>query len=487
MGSAALGRPARAEEGRPPNVLFIAIDDLRPELGCYGAPFARSPHIDRLAADGIAFTRAYCQQAVCSPSRTSLLTGRRPDTTRVYDLRTHFRRHLPDIDTLPQHFEQQGYHAQSFGKIYHGGLDDPPSWSAPAWFPQAPLYGPGQAQAERLADEARAQSGRPVPRRKGKPRRGPKQLSWMALDCEDHELPDGAIAREAAAAMRRLKDRPFFLAVGFYKPHLPFVAPRRYFDLYDDTTFPLPEFPKPPKGAPPLALTNSGELRQYADIWKYRDGPLDKAKTLELIRAYHAATSYVDAQVGRVLDELDRLGLRDNTVVVLWGDHGWHLGDHGLWCKHTNFERAANAPLIFRAPGVGRRGAACGALTEFVDVYPTLCELCGLPLPEGLEGVSLVPLFHDRHRAWKKAAFSQYPRTLRDVGRVMGHTLRTKRFRFTEWSAPGKDFRTLELYDYVRDPLETVNLASDPDHARVATALAELLHQGWRAALPPGR
>lgn len=498
-GSALLqGAPAgvSAAEKRKYNVLFIAVDDLRPQLGCYGDPVVISPNIDRLAADGVLFNRAYCQQAVCSPSRTSLLTGRRPDTTKVYDLNTHFRLNLPNVVTLPQHFKEHGYHTQSFGKIYHGGLDDPVSWSEPSWFPSAATYHTEESLAVLKELAERRQQGSRQKRRGDqvlmrdpkssiplKVRRTyrPRGPSWEAPDIGDSELRDGEIAEAAIETLRKVKDKPFFLAVGFLKPHLPFIAPKKYFDLYPDDKIPLASNPFPPKGAPKFALTNWGELRNYSDI--PNSGPLSESKAMELIKGYYAAASFTDAQIGRVINELDRLGLREDTVIVLWGDHGWHLGDHGLWCKHTNFENAVHSPLIFSAPGLKKPGIKTDALAEFVDIYPTLSDLCGLPLPKGLEGTSLVPLFDNPDRPLKKAAFSQYPRNITGVGGGMGHSIRTDRYRLTEWTVPEKGFGAIELYDHLKDPDENVNVADLPEYASVVKELTELLHAGWRGAL----
>jgi arylsulfatase A-like enzyme len=472
------------------NVLFIAVDDLRPELGCYGKTGIHSPNIDRLASSGIVFERAYCQQAVCSPSRTSLLTGLRPDTTRVYDLQTHFRLNLPDVVTLPQQFKLHGYHTQSLGKIYHGGLDDPRSWSAPSWHPsKATWHKPESLAALRAAKDKFSKDGSirrntVVQRddstglvlklqRKGRRALGP---SWEDPDLSDSELSDGAIADQAIETLREIKDRPFFLAVGFLKPHLPFIAPKKYFDLYPPDAVRTADNPYPPSDVPAIALHNFGELRSYSDI--PGKGPVSDDKARELVRAYYAATSFVDAQIGRVIDELDKLGLRDNTIIILWGDHGWQLGEHGLWCKHTNFEVAARVPMILSVPG-RTPGLRSRALVEFVDIYPTLCELCRVPLPEGLEGLSMVPLLDNPDRPWKSGAFSQYPR-----GKVMGHSLRTDRYRYTEWTEPGQKAVGIELYDHEHDPAENVNLAGHPDQQQRIRALSKQLRAGWQAALP---
>jgi arylsulfatase A-like enzyme len=486
-----LPSPAVAEER--PNVLFIAVDDLRPELGCYGVPVIQSPNIDALARRGTVFTRAYCQQAVCNPSRASLLTGRRPDTTRVYGNGTHIRRALRDVVTLPQHFKGHGYHTQAFGKVFHMGMDDPASWSVPLTRAMTPMYVDETAEAA-WRDEIRRRYTPEAFRRRasqidpdrgivlqlgsggGGVHRGP---AWEAPDVSDDALMDGQTANQAVEALRRIRNKRFFLAVGFFKPHLPFVAPKKYFDLYPPEKLRLAENPHPPEDVPKIALHNSGELRgQYTDVPK--SGPVPDAKARELIRGYYAATTYVDAMIGRVLDELDRLGLRQKTVVVLWGDHGWQLGEHGLWGKATNFEAATRSPLIFSAPGQKHLGATTDTLAEFVDIYPTLCDLCGLPIPEGLEGSSLAPAIDDPNRPWKQAAFSQYPR-----GKAMGHSLRTDRYRYTEWAVPGEKPTAIELYDHQHDPQENVNLAGRPENKDLVTELSRMLRAGWRAALPP--
>lgn len=488
--------PGKAEEtaARKLNVLFIAVDDLKPELGCYGASHIKSPHIDALAAEGILFERAYCQQAVCSPSRTSLLLGRRPDTTRIYDLQTHFRKTLPDVVTLPQFFKNHGYHVQGLSKIYHGGLDDPRSWSVPHWNPGGPGYGKPETLAALAEESARLRRERGpasevlerdpqtgIVLRRTAPKWRARGPAWEDPDVADDALPDGKTTNEAIRILKEVRDRPFFLAVGYLKPHLPFVAPKRYFELYPREEIALAPNPNPPKNCPPIALTSWGELRAYKDI--PAQGPLSDEMARDLIRAYYASVSYVDAQVGRLMEALETFGLKSNTIVVLWGDHGWHLGDHGLWCKHTNFESATRAPLILRVPGQRIPGAKTQALVEFVDIYPTLCELCGLPLPEGLEGTSMAPLLDDPERPWKTAAFSQYPR-----GSVMGYSMRTERFRYTEWRPrKGDQPAAVELYDHQADPREDANLADEPELREVRRQLREQLEAGWRAAVPPIR
>lgn len=469
--------PFLPESGAKPvetrrNVVFIAVDDLRPALRCYGDQTARTPNIDRLARRGTLFNRAYCQQAVCGPSRASLMTGRRPDTIEVWDLATHFRKTTPDVVTLPQHFKQHGYHSQCVGKIYHGkkALQDSPSWSAPEKF-NVPVK----------REQYVLQKNRP----------GEKSGKMAACECADvpdNAYWDGKIADEAVRALEKNRDKPFFLAVGFMKPHLPFSCPKKYWDLYDRNSIAPPANPEKPAGAPQIALHDSVELRGYTDI--PNKGPLSSEKIAELRHGYYACVSYTDAQIGKLLDALDRLDLSRNTVIALWGDHGWHLGEHALWCKTTNFELDTRVPMIVAAPGRERAGAKTDALVEFVDIYPTLVELCGLPMPKGLEGVSVAPLLNNPNLPWKKAAFSQFPRPwfYKKQPAVMGYTIRTRRHRYTEWI----DFKTRkvlarELYEHPNDSGETVNLADKPEHAQEARRLSKMLHAGWRAALPQQR
>lgn len=468
LGSSAAATFAAEPAGKY-NVLMIAVDDLRPTFGCYGHPEIKTPNLDALAAGGTLFERAYVMQAVCSPSRTCLLTGLRPDTTKVYDLQTHFRKHLPDIVTLPEHFKNHGYHTQAVGKVYHSSLDDKQSWSAPTWDPR---NSPEIRDAKGEATKAKSASKRAVNQETG---RGP---AWESLDVADEQLGDGLSAKRAVELLNELKDRRFFLAVGFYKPHLPFVAPKRYYDLYPLETIRLPTNMFPPKNATKYSLTSFGELRSYADV--PQQGPIGDEQARELIRGYYAATSYTDAQIGRVLDELTNLGLDETTVVCMWGDHGWKLGEHAGWCKHTNFEDDTHAPLIFRVPDQQRPDAKTPALAEFVDVYPTLAELCGLPTPEGVEGTSLAPLIAEPDRPWKQAAFSQYPR-----GDVMGYSMRTDRYRYTEWQnkKSGK-VEARELYDHETDPAENDNVADSDANRELVAKLSEQLKAGWRAALP---
>lgn len=462
-----LAGQAFAQPKPRPNVLFFAVDDLRPELTCYGAKTILTPNIERIARDGMVFLRAYCQQAVCSPSRSSLMTGARPDTTKVWDLVTHFRDAMPTQPTIAEHFKNNGYFVQGMGKIFHGGYDDPRSWSVPWQAPQAVTY--ASPDHEKKADtQARA--------KQGKAPRGP---AYEGADVPDNTFRDGKTAELAVATLRELskKPQPFFLAVGFSKPHLPFIAPKKYWNLYDPKEIKLASNPYRPKGAPEYALTTSGELRNYAGIPAQGPMPDDLARNLK--HGYYAAASYMDAQVGKVLNELDRLGLRKNTIIVLWGDHGWKLGEHGEWCKHSNVENDTNAPLLMSAPGMKQAGKRTRALVEFVDIYPTLAELAGLPLPAHLEGVSFKPLLDNPERKWKSAAFSQYPR-----GKIMGYSMRTDRYRLTVWVARDDHAKveTIELYDHQTDPQENTNVAqSQPE---TVNTLMPQWKKGWRGAKP---
>ncbi|MEQ8791444.1 MAG: sulfatase [Pirellulaceae bacterium] len=461
-----------------PNVLFIAVDDLRTELGCYGAEHIKSPHIDALAQTGTTFLRAYCQQAVCSPSRTSLMTGLRPDSTGVYDLVTHFRTNVPDVVTLGQHFKQNGYHAVSMGKIYHGGYDDPPTWSEPARKPKGGAgYVTQQNQeliaAKRAEAKQRGLKGRALSR-------AARGTAVESADVPDAAYTDGAVAELAVDTLRELSKReePFFLAVGFVKPHLPFNAPKKYWDLYDPAKIELAANPFPPKSVTPYSLTNSGEIRVYEGIPAKDDISQEQARRLK--HGYYACVSFTDANVGKLLDQLEKLGLTDDTIVVLWGDHGWKLGEHNAWCKHTNFENDARAPLIIRAPGQKSPGEKSSALVEFVDIYPTICDLAGLDQPDHLEGSSAAKLLDAPAMPWKPAAFSQYPR-----GSVMGYSMKTDRYRFTAWKdkKTGKVMAT-ELYDHEHDPAENENLAGLSANADLVARLQKQLDAGWRKAKP---
>ncbi|QDU39506.1 Arylsulfatase [Maioricimonas rarisocia] len=511
-----------------PNVLFIAIDDLRPELGCYGSEIAVSPRLDALAADGLLFERAYCQQAICRPSRASLMTGARPDTTGLYHNYVALRELQPDILTLPQHFRAHGYETVYCGKIFHqGDTDEEFSWSREPvrWLkdvkrPRGPYALPenNRMKAENL-QEMLAKYGEAARRGLAS---GP---AYENADVPDHAYIDGYETLRAIATMKEMVaagDKPFFLALGFKKPHLNWTAPKKYWDMYDPADIPVAEQTDAPENGAAMGLHASFELRTRAGIPKIGDFDPELSRTL--MHAYLACVSYVDAQIGRMLDALEEAGVRENTIVIVWGDHGWHLGDMGVWGKATNYEIATRVPLIIWTPDMGSRGATTDALVELVDMYPTLCELAGLPIPNHVEGHSFVRLLDDPHQSWKKAAFSQYPnpalrewaanplsnemretwfgpliqeveqRILRQQGEtwdrdlfeqhLMGYTMRTDRYRLVVW----KDRRTpdaepiyVELFDHQNDPHETRNVAAS--RPELVKELIRQFDAGWKAAL----
>lgn len=461
------------------NVLFVAVDDLRPELGCYGHPQIKSPNIDALAKQGLRFDRAYCQYALCNPSRSSLLTGRRPDSIRIYDLATFVRTHEPDVVTLPQLFKQNGYESCSIGKIFHvtnGNHEDEASWSTPAW--QSPKD--DNPETRLAAQKARAKAEAVKSKQRSPDGEDPHadDLPYESPDVTDNKLIDGQIADKAVSTLNELKDRPFFLAVGFHKPHMPWVAPKTYWDLYDPSTLRLAEFQDLPSGAPTYASNDASEFRRYMNVPK--EGPLPEGLQRSAIHGYFACVSFVDAQVGRVINELDRLGLRKSTVVILWGDHGYQLGEHGTWNKRTNWEVAARVPLIISAPGQQHAGSQTSALVELLDMYPTLVHLCGLKPPAELEGRSFVPLLRKPDLPWKQAAFTMVTRRIPEMGNGFGRSLRTDRYRFVEWTGPKSDKHVYELYDEVADPLEKVNIADRPENDQLVAELTKRLHDNGK-------
>ena len=464
---------------QPLNVLFIAVDDLRPELGCYGAAHMKTPHLDRLASQGMLFERAYCQVAVCNPSRSSVLSGTRPDTTGILDNQHFMRPNMPDVISLPQHFKNHGYTSLSLGKIFHHSErepgDDPQSWSEPSWYHGEPYKHWFTQESLDYVKQLKA-----LPKAQQ-----PKQLRaapFEAANEPDASYPDAQTAAKAIETLQRLKAeaKPFFLGVGFVKPHLPFTCPQKYWDLYPETSIQLAANAQRPKDAPEPAFHNNYELRSYGTVPE--NGPISDAMALKLIRGYRACVSFMDAQLGRVLDELDRLGLRENTLIVLWGDHGYHLGENGLFTKMTNFEHGTRVPLLVSHPGMKTAGKSTRALVELVDLYPTLAQLCDLPLPKHLEGTSFAPLLEKPDQPWKKSAFSQYLRTGKPPH--TGRSLRTDRWRYTEWHDLKGKPTGVELYDELNDPQETVNLANDPPHTEALKQLAAQLHSGWKAAQP---
>lgn len=458
-----------AASAKKKNVLFVAVDDLRIELGCYGAAHMKTPNIDKLAKNGLLFEHAYCQQAICGPSRVSLLTGLRPDSTGIYTLEKSLDKTLPDTRTLPQHFKENGYQTVSLGKIYHHATDDKDFWDLLDRC-ETPAYADPETAAliERLQKEGKEKG------LKGKPLRiYTKGPAFEAADVPDNTYTDGVIADKAIEQLRKKDGRPLFLAVGFKKPHLPFVAPKKYWDLYNPADIAVPSR-EHPANAPEQAFTLWGELRAYNAMPK--EGFCSDEQTQTLIHAYRSCVSYIDAQLGRVLAELDRQGLRDDTIIVLWGDHGWKLGDYGCWNKHTNFELDTHVPLIYSGPGIPK-GQRTKALVEYVDIYPTLAEYCGLGVPKHCEGLSSVALFSNPSKPWKKAAFSQYPR-----GGGMGYTLRSGQWRYTEWRDKKGEVQARELYDHSKSDVATANLAAHPEYAGAVKKMAAILKAGPAAA-----
>jgi iduronate 2-sulfatase len=432
---------ASAADSGKPNVLLVCVDDLKPLLGCYGDPHAKTPNLDRLAKRAVVMESAYCNQAVCAPSRNALMTGLRPQTLGIYDLGTNFRKSRPDAVTMSQHFQKQGYRTEAMGKIFHvghGNGEDAASWDVPHFSP----WKVGNYKAAENLGTSRS-----------KDTKGP---AYESADVADEAYPDGFLATEAIRRLSEAKkrsDTPFFMGLGFAKPHLPFSAPKKYWDMHDPAKLPLATVTEPPLGAPSYAPQFGGELRSYGGI--PANGALPTELQRKLVHGYYAATSYMDAQLGRVLDKLDELKLTENTIIVLWGDHGWHLGDHGMWCKHTNYEQAARIPLLIAAPGIS--AAHSSALVETVDIYPTLSELAGLSMPKGLDGVSFAKVLRNPDQRVRDSIIHVYPRN-----KMLGRAIRTPRHRMVEWKAPGAETSTAEyeLYDYEKDPLETKNLAA---------------------------
>lgn len=445
-----------AEADEKPNVLFIAIDDLNCRLGCYGFDHIQSPHIDTLAKRGVRFDRAYCQFPSCGPSRASVLSGLRPDTSGVLHNRINFRDAAPGVVTLPQLFRKNDYHVVRVGKIFHqsvptdigtSGPDDPESWDEvinprgrdrdeenllTVYTPQLPL---------------------------------PDQMAYLKAEGNDHEQTDGMVADEAIRLLQKHRDEPFFLAAGFYRPHIPYIAPEKYFDLYPVEETSLPPLPSDYRSkVPAAALASTPEWPNFGTT---------AMKARECIAAYDACVSFVDAQVGRLLAAVDQFGLGENTIIVLWGDHGYHLGEHGLWRKNSLFEESTRTPLILFDPRIKNTRQDCPRIVEFVDIFPTLAELAGLEPPRELEGVSLVPLLHDPLAEWNRPAFSQV-----QFREVPGRSVRTERWRYTEWGENGKE--GIELYDQENDAGEMENLATNPQYGRILKRMKKTLRRQWR-------
>ncbi|MGB1124114.1 MAG: sulfatase [Phycisphaeraceae bacterium] len=484
-----------------PNVLFIFSDDLRPELGCYGCEHIHSPNIDRIASMGAHFEKCYVQVAVCNPSRASMLTGKRPDELGVWGLDKHFRESKPDAVTLPQHFMAHGYTTCAIGKIYHNDKLDPASWSEPRLvvpgFPYDPdcvyLDNHNLEWLERRQDEMRGTDAE---------HRRVDEFGYWYLKASATEMPDvpddayydGAQTDLAIQKISQLnqQDQPFFFGLGYYRPHLPFNVPKKYWDLYSREAIELAEYDMPPLGAPPMALNSMKELRGYNDFSDCPhplEGQLHPDHARLLRHGYFASVSYIDAQIGKVLDHLENLDILDNTIIVLWGDNGWKLGDYGSWGKMTNYEMDTRVPLIIKPAQSMSGESARPQLVESVDIYPTLCELAGLSQPEGLAGKSFATHLDQSGEAGKPHAFSQFLRygfwLQEDEDEVMGYTVRTMDWRYVEWFRSDSDTCIAkELYDITSQGLEQRNLSGDENYAKIESELAEALKAYRGQTLP---
>jgi len=464
-----VGGPGHAqapEKSKKLNILFIVSDDLNVSLACYGHPLVKSPNVDKLAQAGMRFTRTYCQYPLCNPSRASFMTGRRPDTTKVYENATHFRKNLPEVLTLGQFFRLMGYYVVRIGKIFHygvpaqigtSGLDDPRTWEK--------FYNPSGRDRK---EENLLRNLQPKNKNLG------AVLAWHASAGTDDEQTDGLVADQAIKVLEESKrqGKPFFLAVGFYKPHVPWIAPKKYFDAYTRDTIHMPKEPGNVRAGVPAAAFTVNPPNYGLKEEDLRDA----------ILAYLASVSFMDTQLGKILEALERLGLKENTIIVFVSDHGWLLGEHGLWQKLCLFEESAQVPLIIVTPRPKLPGRPCDRLAELIDLYPTLVDLAGFQVPAGLEGKSLKPLLEDPNLPWKAGAFTQVTRGgAKKGGAYMGRSVRTEKYRYTEWD-DGKKGR--ELYDHDADPREHKNLALAPAQAKTVERLARLLRTGAPAANP---
>lgn len=494
------------ETPQKPNILFVSIDDLGPNLGVYDNKHIVSPNIDALAAEGTTFRRTYCQAAVCAPSRASLMTGIRPDSSRVWHLGDKFRKLHPNIVTMPMHFNKHGYYTVCIGKIFHNYMPDSISWDEPDLRPEQykrtewlkrdgeTFYVDKATQERQKIERDRRVAINPDYYADGW-NNGP---AWEMEDVHDTLYFDGAQTELAKRTLSRLakKDQPFYMALGYFRPHLPFAVPKKYWDLYDRDSLPLASNPFVPKDAPVMAMNSMYELRGY-EGFKHLQHPLknimseDTARILK--QGYYASVSYVDAQLGKVIQHLKELDLYDNTIIILWGDHGWKLGEHNGWCKQTNYNIDIHVPMIIRNPGQNKAGEQTFALTELIDMFPSLCELADIPAPPYLQGSSFVPLMEEPDRKWKSAAFSQFhrrPKVSPEGKRYMGYSIQTQQYHYVEWYEWDADlgekgqYVTAELYDSINDPEENQNIAKVEGNETIVADLSRQIEEGWRAALP---
>lgn len=471
---------AEQNSAERPNILFIAFDDLRPELGAYGADHIISPNFDRLASESTIFNNAYCQQSVSGPSRASIMTGLRPDSTYVIDNEHHHRQTRPSVVTLTQHFVANGYHAVNYGKIFHGHMgrfNDALSWSE-LW------YYPPQNYTENLRGYLRQDNIDLINKNSVLGRTNFSASATEGEDVGDSDYPDGLTIDALLSNMDRYEKmsregKPFFIALGIEKPHLPFVAPKKYWDLYDREKINVVDFDRYPDGSPEIAWMDDGELRAYSDIPK--KGRVCESKAKELIHGYYACVSYVDVLLGRVIDDLKKRGLYDNTIIMLWGDHGWKLSDFGGWSKSTLYETDARVPLIVRVPQLADKGESSNSLVELVDMFPTLCDLAGIPQLDVLQGCSFKPVLEDSNATVKNAAFTQFPRGTKQSGysthgsEYMGYAMRTDTHRYVRWiRRSNHETVAEELYDLQANPSEQINMIGDPKNAKVVSAMRDL-------------
>lgn len=497
----------KAPEPQRPNILFISIDDLRPALGAYGDKIAITPNIDRLASDGLLFKQAFCQSAVCAPSRASLMTGLRPDSTRVWHLGDKFREINPATVTMPQYFSKFGYHTVNLGKIFHNYMPDSVSWDEPDLRPSRylkPDWIHRDGETFYISEEVnRSQAIKRDSLLKLRPVRyadgwntGP---AWEAADVHDTMYYDGAQTALTKRTLTRLaaEDQPFFMGLGFFRPHLPFAVPKKYWNLYDPETMPLPENPELPEGSPIFTMNSMYELRHY-DGFNHIGHPTSSYRmgedTVRILRqGYYASVSYVDALIGELIDHLIELGIYDNTIIILWGDHGWKLGDLNSWGKMTNYQIDLHVPMIIRTPDQELRGRSTDALVELVDMFPSLCELASVEVPDYLQGTSFVPLLEDPELAWKPAVFSQFhrrPKVSADGNRYMGYSIVTEAYHYIEWyewdaeTGTRGEYKDRELFDRKRDPNETINLSQNTQNEEMMNDLSVRLADGWVSAIP---
>lgn len=486
------GKTIHAGKNEKPNILLLLVDDLKPTLGVYGDPVAQSPNIDRLAEKGMTFKYAYCNQAVCMASRYNLLLGARSTSTGIYNFGVEFRDEYPDAITLPQFFMNVGYHTEAIGKVFHighGNTNDEASWSIPHHKEKVIEYLLPESTNRKLTrEEAFFQNSQMFIEDLPPNKELPRGAAWENPDVLDDAYADGRVASHAIDRLRELSknpNKPFFLAVGFARPHLPFCAPQKYWDLYNPEKLPMPVNEEQPIGAPDCALKRKGEIVQFFPIPEEEEGLYSDSLKRKLIHGYYASMSYMDAQLGRVIDELELLGLDENTIIVLWGDHGWHLGDHGTWTKHTNFEQATRIPLVFVAPGVTTPGSTTDQLAETVDIYTTLSDLAGLEKPhvqQPIDGTSLVPVLKDGTKRIKDHAYHAYIRQ-----GYLGEAVRNQQYRMVRWTHTNDNSKEVlyELYDYKNDPHETQNWATIKKDK--VSELEKLLDSHQRAKMKPGK